>query len=184
MAAIQFHKTNTLPGTLANSSVYFIPGSTGVVEQIITGTTGAARYVAPVGNTTPANIAATGNAGTSDVRARADHTHGLTSIPSTTTATTQAAGDNSTKVATTAFVMSNVATTVEPLISGATGKVGVSTLFARADHQHIMPPSFNIPNGVTASTQTANDNSTKIATTAYVATAVASIGMIWGTEEW
>lgn len=184
MALIKFHKVNALPGVIPNSAVLFIPGSAGVVEMFVTSSTGTSRQVSPVSGTAPPAIATTGNAGNSDIRARADHTHALTEIPTACTATTQTVGNNTTRVATTAFVMNNVATTVAPLVSGATGTVGSSTLFARADHQHIMPTTFALPNGVTGATQTLGDNTTKVATTAFVAAAVAGVEMAWTTEEW
>jgi hypothetical protein len=81
-------------------------------------------------------------------------------------------------------VLANKATTVAPLISGASGSVGTSTLFAKADHQHYMPSSFVLPDGVTATTQAAADNTTKVATTAFVTAAVAASGATWTTEAW
>lgn len=105
MANVNFHKVTTLPGTLNSDSVYYVTGSAGVVEEFVTSTTGVSRQVAPVGTVAPPVVnAATSTAGTSDVRARADHTHGITTLPSTVVATTQTTGDSSTKVATTAFV--------------------------------------------------------------------------------
>lgn len=53
---------------------------------------------------------------------------------STTTVVTQAAGDNSTKPASTAFVIGQAAAAT-PIIDG-TGAPGTSTRFARADHVH------------------------------------------------
>lgn len=70
-------------------------------------------------------------------------------IPAAATATTQSADDNSTKVATTAYV-----DTVKALKA------------------NLASPTFTgspvLPTGTTGSTQTAADNSTKLATTAYV----------------
>jgi len=62
-------------------------------------------------------------------------------LPNGTTATTQSAGDNSTKVATTAYV-----------------DRGPSSAYV-------------LPNGTTATTQSAGDNSTNVATTAFVTAA-------------
>ena len=78
MASVNFHKVTTLPATLNADSVYYVTGSAGVTEQIVTSTTGTSRQVAPVGTVAPPVVsAATSTAGTSDVRARADHTHGI-----------------------------------------------------------------------------------------------------------
>ena len=117
MASVNFHKVTTLPGTLSSDAVYYLTGSAGVAEEFVTSTTGASRQVAPVGTVAPPVVsAATSTAGTSDVRARADHTHGISTLPSTVVATTQTAGDSSTKVATTAFVGT--------AITGAAGSYG------------------------------------------------------------
>jgi hypothetical protein len=110
MTALSFNKVTALPGTLVNSAIYYVTGSAGVVEEIVTSTTGTTRQVAPVSSVAPPlTTATTSTAGASDVRARADHSHGLAAIPATTTATTQTAGDSSTLVATTAFVTAAVA---------------------------------------------------------------------------
>ncbi len=161
MTAVNFNKVTALPGTPGNSAIYYIASATaGVVEEIVTSTTGTTRQVAPVGSVAPPLItAATSTAGTSDVRARADHTHGLAAIPATTTATTQAAGDSSTLVATTAFV-----TTAGNLKA------------------NIASPTFTgVPSAPTAA---AGTNTTQLATTAFVTTAVAAAGATWATEAW
>jgi hypothetical protein len=63
----------------------------------------------------------------------------------TTSAPTPTAGDNSTKIATTAFVQTAVpaAATAAPLVDG-TAVVGVATKYAREDHVHPAPPFASI----------------------------------------
>jgi hypothetical protein len=93
-------------------------------------------------------------------------------LTGTPTAPTAAANTNTTQVATTAFVLGQASST-SPNMDG-TAAVGTSNTFARADHVHptdtsraplASPALTGTP---TAPTATAGDNSTKIATTAYV----------------
>jgi len=57
------------------------------------------------------------------------------------TAPTVAADTNSTRIATTAFVMGQIATTpAAALADGGPSTVGTSNKFARADHTHALPP--------------------------------------------
>lgn len=94
-----------------------------------------------------------------------------------TTAITQPLGTNNNTIATTAFVLQNTASapsTSVPLVDSGTGAVGASLNYARADHVHPTDATrapLNSPNltGVpTAPTPAANDNTAKIATTAFV----------------
>lgn len=85
----------------------------------------------------------------------------------TPTAPTPAPGDNSTNIATTAFVaaassgVSSLAGTANQIVaSAATGAVTLS-----------LSTSLVLPSGSTATTQSPGDNSTKVATTAFVAAA-------------
>jgi hypothetical protein len=97
------------------------------------------------------------NAGTLAAYSRGDHVHptdtsrlatsggtiaGNVTVTGTTTlgaatATTPGTADNSTNIATTAFVRAQAATTT-PIMDGA-GAVGVSLAYARADHVHPIP---------------------------------------------
>jgi predicted transcriptional regulator len=168
----------------------------------------------------------------------------ITALPNGTTATTQAANDSSTKVATTAYVATAVAVetsralTAEALLAPlaspsftgtvslagseniASGQVlkwnsdtGVSRLGAASlaigngtngdysgslkltainlqgltvselvatDASKNLVSITALPNGTTATTQAANDSSTKVATTAYVATAVVAMAVALG----
>jgi hypothetical protein len=100
----------------------------------------------------------------------------FTGVPAAPTA---AVDTNTTQLATTAMVLAQAAS-VAPLIDGA-ATVGTSTRFARQDHIHptdtsrapLASPTFT---GVPAApTAAANNNSTQIATTAYVDAGMATI---------
>lgn len=93
------------------------------------------------------------------------------------TAVTQPPGTNNTTIATTAFVLANSASspsTTVPLVDATPGQVGTSTHFARGDHQHptdtsraaLASPTFT--GTPAAPTPTVGDNTTKLATTAFV----------------
>jgi hypothetical protein len=101
---------------------------------------------------------------------------GLTGTP---TAPTAAASTNTTQIATTAFVLGQASSTT-PATNG-TAAVGTGTTFARADHVHatdtsrapLASPTFT--GTPAAPTATAGTNTTQLATTAFVATAVGAI---------
>lgn len=99
-----------------------------------------------------------------------------------TTAVTQPPGTNDNTIATTAFVLANTPSNPSnavPPMDGA-GTAGVSALYSRGDHQHptdttrapLASPGFT--GNPTAPTQAVNDNSTKLATTAFVETQISS----------
>ena len=130
-------------------------------------------------------------AGSATAYARGDHAHPtdtsrapLTSpaFLGTPTAPTQTVGDSSTHLATTAFVAAAIptvpaASTTTPAMDGS-GAAGAATAYARGDHVHptdtsrapLASPTFT--GSPAAPTPTAGDSSTKIATTAFVGTAV------------
>jgi len=141
----------------------------------------------------------TGLPGSATTYSRADHVH-----PSDTTLAPLAGAvftgpvraptpptsppDNSTLVATTAFVAAAAGTggsnTPPPMDSGTTGSAGSVTLWSRGDHYHPSdtsraplagPAAFT---GVLTSSQTlaSTDNSTNVATTAFVKSAIAAGG--------
>jgi hypothetical protein len=98
-----------------------------------------------------------------------------------TTAVTQPPGDNSTLIATDAFVLANSASapsTTVPLVDATPGEVGVLNTFARGDHVHptdtsragLASPAFT--GTPTAPTAAALTDDTQIATTAYADLAV------------
>ena len=86
-------------------------------------------------------------------------------LPTGTTGVTQSAADNSTKLATTAFVQAATA-----------GIALQAAVDAKADKNS---PTFTgtpvLPTGTTAVTQSVADNLTKLATTAFVQTATAAV---------
>jgi hypothetical protein len=93
-------------------------------------------------------------------------------LTGTPTVPTAAVDTNTTQAASTAYVIAQAASAT-PVVDGA-GAAGTSTRFARADHVHptdtsrapLASPTFT--GTPAAPTQTARDNSTKLATTAYV----------------
>ena len=107
-------------------------------------------------------------------------------INTATTATTQTAGDNSTKVATTAYVDTlDAASDLDFSGDSGTGDVNLNTeslavtgtanqITTAASNQgleiSLLSTGVTMPDGSVATTQTAGDNSTKLATTAYVDT--------------
>jgi len=99
------------------------------------------------------------------------------------TAPTTSAADNSTTLATTAYVKS-LAGAANPLMDASVAAVGTSYLYSRQDHQHPSDSSrapLNSPNltgSPTAPTPTVTDNSTALATTAFVR----SLGYLTGNQ--
>jgi hypothetical protein len=105
-------------------------------------------------------------------------------INTATTATTQSAGDNSTKVATTAYVDTlDAASDLDFSGTTGTGDVNLNTqtfavtgttnqITTAASNQglqiSLLSTGVTMPNNSVATTQSAGDNSTKLATTAYV----------------
>ena len=135
----------------------------------------------------------TATVGTSTLLARQDHIHptdtsraplASPALTGTPTAPTAAAGTNTTQIATTAFVTaSNTAQlgTGTPLMDG-TAAVGTSTLLSRQDHRHPIDTSRAplaspaLTGTPTAPTAVAGTNTTQLATTAFVTTAIVAVG--------
>jgi hypothetical protein len=104
------------------------------------------------------------------------------SLTGTPLSTTAAVDTNTTQIATTAYVVAQAASAT-PLVNG-TAAVGTSTRYARADHVHgtdttrapLASPTFtgtpSLPTGTIAVTQTAGNNTTAVATTAFVTAAI------------
>lgn len=148
----------------------------------------------PVASTSAPLVNGTASAGTVNAWSHGDHVHPTDTsraplvspaLTGTPTAPTPTAGDNSTKLATTAFVLANSTSvspaTVAPLIDG-TAAVGTSLLYARQDHVHptdtsrapLVSPTFT---GVPAApTATVGTNTTQLATTAFVLANGTSLG--------
>lgn len=91
---------------------------------------------------------------------------GTNAVPNGTTATTQGAGDNSTKIATTAFVNSTALTLANNTTASTQSAGDNSTKVATT--AFVNSTALTLANGTTASTQSAADSTTKVATTAFV----------------
>lgn len=93
---------------------------------------------------------------------------------SSPTAVTQAQNDNSTRLATTAFVLGQGNSTAGTIAMNGTQAAGTSNLYARADHVHPVDTSRAplaspaLTGTPTAPTAAADTNTTQLATTAFV----------------
>lgn len=133
---------------------------------------------------------------TATLAGTATNLRGTPALPNGTTATTQTDADDSAKLATTAYVDRGLATKVDTygsqtantFLAAPTGADGVPVF--RAMVAADLPATITrntsgtaanlsgtpaLPNGTTATTQTAKDASTKLATTAYVDAATAKL---------
>lgn len=128
--------------------------------------------------------------GTATPYAREDHVHpsdtsraalASPTFTGTPIVPTASVGTNTTQAASTGYVLANAAT-VAPLMNGSAA-VGVATKHAREDHVHasdtsrapLAAPVFT--GNAQAVTPTAGDNSTSIATTAFVTAAITLLPM-------
>jgi hypothetical protein len=182
--------TNISIGSGFGTSTTVLNGSTvGVTLAVDSNGSGLATTAFVVGQAGSATPLVNGTAavGTSLRYARQDHVHGtdtsraalasptFTGVPAAPTA---AVDTNTTQLATTAYVVAQAASAT-PLVNG-TAAVGTSLRYARADHVHptdttraaLNSPTFtgtpSLPTGTTAVTQTAGNNTTALATTAFV----------------
>ena len=190
--------TNITIGSTTGTSTTTLQGITnGVTEAVDTNNTELATtafVVGQAGSATPI-VDGTAAVGTSLRYARQDHVHptdttraalASPTFTGTPLSTTAAVDTNTTQIATTAFVVAQAAAAT-PLVDG-TAAVGTSTRYARADHVHptdttrapLNSPSFSgtpsLPTGTTGVTQTAGNNTTALATTAFVTAAVPAFG--------
>ena len=152
--------------------------STGIVTgTTITGTLFSGPGTSLTGTATSLNIG--GNAATA--------TTVSTTVASGATGTTQTAGDNSTKIATTAYVATAITNlslgTMSTQNASAVAITGgtINGVTGTNSGMTVGTVSTTIASGAVGTTQTAGDNSTKIATTAYVATAVNNATSTLGT---
>jgi hypothetical protein len=124
---------------------------------------------------TVANLVATGNVTLGDATGDTVTVNGVTTFVAAPNAPTAAVDTNTTQVATTAFVIGQASAAGDgnPAMNGTAAR-GTSTHYARADHVHptdtsraplASPALTGTP---TAPTPATSDNSTKIATTAFV----------------
>ena len=161
MTAVTFAKVTALPATPANSAMYFVPtATTGTSKAYITSSAGVPWEIAPLTSSAPPLVSsAVSLAGSSDNYARADHSHGISVIPATATCSTQAAGNSSSFLASTAFV---------------TAAVNLKA--------NIASPTFTgVPSAPTAAPGT---NTTQLATTEFVKAAVSNVTTSWTSEAW
>jgi len=149
-----------------------------------------AFVVGQAGSATPL-VNGTAAVGTSLRYARQDHVHptdnsraalASPTFTGTPLSTTAAVDTNTTQIATTAYVVAQAAAAT-PLVDG-TAAVGTSLRYARADHVHptdtsraaLNSPTFTgtptLPTGTIATTQSPGNNTTAVATTAFVTAAV------------
>lgn len=162
-------------------------GGTSVTSAADTNTTAIATtafVVGQAGSATPI-VDGTAAVGTSLRYARQDHVHptdtsraalASPTFTGTPAAPTAAADTNTTQLATTAFVVGQASSTA-PVMDG-TAAVGTSLKYARADHVHasdtskanLASPTFT--GTPAAPTATAGTNTTQLATTAFVQSAL------------
>jgi hypothetical protein len=137
-------------GYLTSAPVTSVAGRTGAITLAVADVSGAAPLASPTFTGTPLS-------------------------------TTAAVDTNTTQIATTAFVVGQ-AGSATPLVNG-TAAVGTSLRYARQDHVHptdttraaLNSPTFSgtpsLPTGTIGVTQTAGNNTTALATTAFVTAA-------------
>jgi hypothetical protein len=190
---------NTGAGTINIGSGATVSGATKAVNIGTAGVAGSTTNIA-IGSTTGTSTTTlqgitngvTQSAGDSSLKlattafvTTADNLKANIASPSLTgtpLSTTAAADTNTTQIATTAFVVGQ-AGSATPLVNG-TAAVGTSLRYARQDHIHptdttraaLDSPTFtgtpSLPTGTTGVTQTAGNNTTALATTAFVTAAV------------
>ena len=177
------HPTDTSRAPLASPSLTGTPlSTTAAVDTNTTQIATTAFVVAQASATTPV-VDGTAAIGTSLRYARADHVHptdtsraplaspGLTGTP---TAPTAAVDTSTTQLATTAYVVN------QGYLKSATASGTYATIASLAAYAPLASPAFtgtpSLPTGTTAVTQTAGNNTTAVATTAFVTAAVAASG--------
>ncbi|OBQ40855.1 MAG: hypothetical protein AN484_22075 [Aphanizomenon flos-aquae WA102] len=180
--------TNVTIGSTDSVTTVQVNGSLNVNSTSNIGTStgtfilGLANGATTTGQTKTVNIGTAGVAGSTTVIAIGSTTGtSTTTLQGTTNGVTAAADTNSVALATTAYVVGQ-AGSATPLVDG-TAAVGTSLRYARADHVHptdttraaLNSPAFtgtpSLPTGTTAVTQTAGNNTTAVATTAFVTAA-------------
>ena len=172
-AGVSGSTTNIIVGPVLGASTTSIGGTTAASTlNLATGATLTAT-------TKAVNIGTSGVAGSTTTIAIGSTTGtSTTTLQGTTNGITAAADTNSVALATTAYVVGQ-AGSATPLVNG-TAAVGTSLRYARQDHVHgtdttrapLASPTFTgtptLPTGTIATTQTAGNNTTAVATTAFV----------------
>ena len=171
---VDFDGTQTINGakTFSNANNTF-------GNSTAAGTTNIASGATISGSTKAVNLGTSGVAGsTTNIAIGSTTGTSTTTLQGTTNGVTAAADTNSVALATTAYVVGQ-AGSATPLVNG-TAAVGTSLRYARQDHVHptdtsrapLASPAFtgtpSLPTGTTAVTQTAGNNTTAVATTAFV----------------
>ena len=180
--------TNIAIGSTTGTSTTTLQGTTNAVTAAQnTNTTQVATTAFVLGqasSTTPV-VDGTAAVGTATTFARADHVHptdtsraalASPTFTGTPAAPTAAADTNTTQLATTAYVVGQASAT-SPAMDG-TATIGTSLKYARADHIHptdtsrapLASPTFT--GTPAAPTATAGTNTTQLATTAFVQSAL------------
>jgi hypothetical protein len=161
--------------------------TTGSVLSLGQNTTGGSYNfgsgVTSTGNTKTVSLGTNGEAGsTTNITIGGFSGTSTTKLQGTTNGVTLAADTNSVALATTAFVVGQ-AGSATPLVNG-TAAVGTSLRYARQDHVHgtdttraavdsqVFTGTPTLPTGTIATTQSPGDNTTALATTAFVTAAV------------
>jgi hypothetical protein len=182
------HPTDTSRAPLASPSLTGTPLSTTAAANTNTTQIATTAFVVGQAGTGSPVMNGTATVGTSLLYSRQDHVHpsdtsraplASPTLTGTPAAPTAAASTSTTQIATTAFVIGQ-ASSATPLMDG-TGGAGTGTTFARADHVHptdtsraanASPALTGTPSAPTPAT---TDNSTTLATTAFVVALLATV---------
>lgn len=181
------HPSDTTRAPLASPSLTGTPLSTTAAANTNTTQIATTAFVVGQAGTGTPIMDGAAAVGTSLLYARQDHVHpsdtsraplASPTLTGTPAAPTAAVSTSTTQIATTAFVIGQAATAT-PLMNGAAA-VGTGTTFARADHVHPVDTSRaplaspTLTGTPAAPTPATTDNSTTIATTAFVNALLAS----------
>lgn len=164
--------TPTAPTAASNTNTTQI-ATTAFVQTALAGVTGGGIVTSVAGRTGAITLAVADVSGAAPVASPT-----FTGVPAAPTA---AANTSTTQLATTAFVLGQASSTT-PAANG-TAAVGTGTTFARADHVHptdstrapLASPTFT--GTPAAPTAAAGTNTTQLATTAFVSTAVGNVSV-------
>lgn len=175
--------TQTAPFDTSTHKILVSDGSGNVTKSYWPTVTGSSFYQLVQANTVSATqrskLNFSTNFGVADNTGNGSTDISITSIPSAATGTTQATNTNNTTLATTAFVQNQIGAlplfyqTVQSTGTSQTqrGKLNFGSGLALTDNSGNNSTDVaisSLPSGVTATTQTTGDNTTHVATTAFV----------------